>query len=438
MELFLPRRRRQAQATQRGKKSLGALTIQGVAHTVTSPYLRVRRETRVMGAVKFENLVEMFERSVKEYGPRDLFGTVKDGNWEWTTYAQVGEMVDAFRGGLAALGIKHGDNVCIISNNRVEWAVAAYACYGLGAALVPMYEAQLPKEWEFIADDCGAVAIIVASRGDLRQGEGDPRRRAEREAPHQALRRRERREELRRRCSRPARKNPEPVDPARAERHRLPHLHVRHDGQPEGRHPLARQHHLERQRRARTCCRSAPTIAASRSALGALVRPHRRAARHALEGRDRSRSAEAVDKIIANLAEVQPTILFSVPRIFNRIYDNVNKKMAERPAIDPGLVPRGDARREQAPPGAEPVARREAIAPHRQELVFSKVARCSAGDSSTPSAAALPSRVTSPSSSTTSASPSTRATASPRPAPSRRPTGPARTASAASARRSRT
>jgi long-chain acyl-CoA synthetase len=163
MELFLPRRRRQAQATQRGKKSLGALTIQGVAHTVTSPYLRVRRETRVMGAVKFENLVEMFERSVKEYGPRDLFGTVKDGNWEWTTYAQVGEMVDAFRGGLAALGIKHGDNVCIISNNRVEWAVAAYACYGLGAALVPMYEAQLPKEWEFIADDCGAVAIIVAS-----------------------------------------------------------------------------------------------------------------------------------------------------------------------------------------------------------------------------------------------------------------------------------
>jgi long-chain acyl-CoA synthetase len=41
---------------------------------------------------------------------------------------------------------------------------------------------------------------------------------------------------------------------------------------------------------------------------------------------------EAVDKIIANLAEVQPTILMSVPRIFNRIYDGVNKQMAERPA----------------------------------------------------------------------------------------------------------
>ncbi len=39
--------------------------------------------------------------------------------------------------------------------------------------------------------------------------------------------------------------------------------------------------------------------------------------------------AEAVDKIVANLAEVRPSLLFSVPRIFNRIYDGLNRKMAE-------------------------------------------------------------------------------------------------------------
>src|SRR5262245_51672983 len=101
-------------------------------------------------APKFENLVELFERSVKLYGSRPLFGTKKGDGFVWTTYEEVGEMVDACHGGLAALGIKHGDKVCVISNNRVEWAVLAYACYGLGAALVPMYEAQLPKEWAFI------------------------------------------------------------------------------------------------------------------------------------------------------------------------------------------------------------------------------------------------------------------------------------------------
>jgi long-chain acyl-CoA synthetase len=39
--------------------------------------------------------------------------------------------------------------------------------------------------------------------------------------------------------------------------------------------------------------------------------------------------AESVSTIIDNLAEVRPTLLFSVPRIFNRIYDGVNKRMNE-------------------------------------------------------------------------------------------------------------
>ncbi len=38
--------------------------------------------------------------------------------------------------------------------------------------------------------------------------------------------------------------------------------------------------------------------------------------------------AESVDKLVGNLSEVRPTLLFSVPRIFNRIYDGLNKKMA--------------------------------------------------------------------------------------------------------------
>ena len=79
-------------------------------------------------------------------------------------------MVDAFRGGLASLGVQRGDTVAIVSDNRVEWAVAAYACYGLGAAYVPMYEAQHPKEWEFIVRDCEAKVLIVATDAHPREG----------------------------------------------------------------------------------------------------------------------------------------------------------------------------------------------------------------------------------------------------------------------------
>jgi len=127
-----------------------------------------------MSSPKFETLVDLFERSVRLYGSRDLFGLKKDGVWTWTTYGEVGKLVDDFRGGLASLGIKRGDNVAIISNNRVEWAVAAYACYGLGAALVPMYEAQLAKEWAFIVNDCQAVALIAATEDIFKKAQEIP------------------------------------------------------------------------------------------------------------------------------------------------------------------------------------------------------------------------------------------------------------------------
>jgi len=111
---------------------------------------------------RFKTLVELLEQAVDRYGDRDLFGTKKDGRWTWTTYREFGSQVDRFRAGLFSLGVQRGDNVAIIANNRVEWAVAAYACYGLGAAFVPMYEAQHPKEWEFIVRDCEASVLIVA------------------------------------------------------------------------------------------------------------------------------------------------------------------------------------------------------------------------------------------------------------------------------------
>ncbi len=48
-----------------------------------------------------------------------------------------------------------------------------------------------------------------------------------------------------------------------------------------------------------------------------------------------------VANLVANLAEVKPTILFAVPRIFNRIYDGVNKQMADKPGFIQSLFRNG-------------------------------------------------------------------------------------------------
>ncbi len=110
-----------------------------------------------------KNLVELYQWSCETHADRPMLGTKKGGAWTWLTYRQFRALVDGLRGGLAGLGIKAGDRVAFIGDNSVEWAAAAYATYGLGASFVPMYQAQRPSEWQFILADCGARAVVVAN-----------------------------------------------------------------------------------------------------------------------------------------------------------------------------------------------------------------------------------------------------------------------------------
>ena len=110
-----------------------------------------------------KNLIEMLENSRQRYGDRPLYGTKRGGVYEWTTYEQFGEKVDALRGGLASLGVSAGDKVAIICKNTEEWAVSAYATYGLNGQHIPMYETQVAKEWEYIIRDCGAKILLAAN-----------------------------------------------------------------------------------------------------------------------------------------------------------------------------------------------------------------------------------------------------------------------------------
>ncbi len=84
---------------------------------------------------KFKTLIDIYESSTKKYAKRELFGVKKGGTWKWMTYGEFREQVEAVRGGLAKRGVQKGDRVAVIADNRPEWAIAAYATYGLGAAV---------------------------------------------------------------------------------------------------------------------------------------------------------------------------------------------------------------------------------------------------------------------------------------------------------------
>jgi long-chain acyl-CoA synthetase len=112
---------------------------------------------------QFDTLVGLFEHALAAYPERPAYGTRRNGQWDWLTYGELFELVQRCRNGLAALGVGRGDRVAIIADNRVEWVIAAHATYQRRAIFVPMAEAQAESEWRYILADAGARLCFVAS-----------------------------------------------------------------------------------------------------------------------------------------------------------------------------------------------------------------------------------------------------------------------------------
>jgi Long-chain acyl-CoA synthetases (AMP-forming) len=66
--------------------------------------------------------------------------------------------------GLAALGIRPGDRVALLSENRPEWSIADMAILSLGAINVPIYTTQAVDQIDYILTDSGPRAIFISNK----------------------------------------------------------------------------------------------------------------------------------------------------------------------------------------------------------------------------------------------------------------------------------
>ncbi len=323
---------------------------------------------------KFATLVDVFDNSIATYPNNDLFGTKKNGVWVWTTYLEFGKQVDACRAGLSELGVGRGDRVAIVANNRVEWAVLSYACFGLGAAFVPMYEAQLAKEWEFIAKDCGAKVLVCATDAITEKAkpffETVPGLTTIVSLDVAT----------------------KPSDDGKittyaklvGSKKKVPTIRPDKEdiagfiytsgttGNPKG----VRLSHNNIASNVSAVHDVFPMSASDRS-LSFLPWAHvfgQTCELHALFSMGACLAlCESVDKIIDNLAETQPTLLMSVPRIFNRIYSGVQKQISERPGFVQAMVKAALAARNKQRAGQELGLQEGLVLALTDKVVFAKV-----------------------------------------------------------------
>lgn len=273
---------------------------------------------------QFENLVDMATRSVARFADRKRFATKVDGQWKWLSYGEFGTQIDAFRGGLAQLGVGKGDAVAVIANNRVEWAVGAYATYGREARYVPMYEKQNAEDWRFILTDSGAKVVLVANEkiatvvrgfaGDIGtlekvivlDGEG-----ADTFAAVMAI------------------GKDHPVQPGNPESTDLAGLIYTSGttGQPKG-VKLSHGNFISNV----NAVQALFPMRDDEVSLSFLPWAHsfgQTCELHLLFSFGAASALNSdVNILVQELGEVQPTVLYSVPRVFNKVYDSIHKKVA--------------------------------------------------------------------------------------------------------------
>jgi long-chain acyl-CoA synthetase len=107
-------------------------------------------------------LPRLFFDAVARHDKPDALQHKVSGVYQPISSRALAERVRRVALGLAELGVKAGDRVAILSENRPEWAIADYACVTSAVADVPLYPNLPPEQAAYILRDSGAVAIFVS------------------------------------------------------------------------------------------------------------------------------------------------------------------------------------------------------------------------------------------------------------------------------------
>ena len=113
----------------------------------------------------------MFFSKRNTYADKTAYMFKKEGVWQEVIFKEAVDKAEKISAGFASLGIKRGDAIAIISQNRIEWALSDYAAVSLGALLIPIYPSLLPNQVKYILNDSEAKVVIVEDQNQLQKVE---------------------------------------------------------------------------------------------------------------------------------------------------------------------------------------------------------------------------------------------------------------------------
>src|SRR5918997_581469 len=106
-------------------------------------------------------IADMLGLAAERYGDRPAVRYKRDGEWRDVPFAELGEIVSEVARGLIALGLQPGERVSLLCSTRPEWTYADFAITSAGGVVVPIYPTNSPSECAWVAGNSESRFIVV-------------------------------------------------------------------------------------------------------------------------------------------------------------------------------------------------------------------------------------------------------------------------------------
>jgi len=113
--------------------------------------------------LKPTRLFELAEYNRQKFNKNDVLAGKEDGVWRKYSAEEYVSMSNSIGYGLLNLGIERGDKISIVSQNRPEWNLADMGINKIGAINVPIYPNITSADYEYILNDAGVKVLFVGS-----------------------------------------------------------------------------------------------------------------------------------------------------------------------------------------------------------------------------------------------------------------------------------
>jgi long-chain acyl-CoA synthetase len=113
---------------------------------------------------RFENLVSLFLTRAEEKGDAPFLWAKREGEWVSISWAEAARQVAALAASLRQIGLQPGDRVALVSENRPEWLIADLGIMAAGCVTVPTYTTNTTRDHAHILGNSGARAVIVSNQ----------------------------------------------------------------------------------------------------------------------------------------------------------------------------------------------------------------------------------------------------------------------------------